>query len=38
VTHEPIAGKPGWIKPLFIMNMAGPCSADLLFIEWMKAI
>ena len=31
-------GKPGTMKPLLAMNMAGPCNAVLLCIEWMKAI
>ena len=26
------------MKPLFIMNIAGPCSADLLCIEWTNAM
>ena len=26
------------MNPLFIMNMAGPCKADLLCMEWTKAM
>jgi hypothetical protein len=33
VTHAPIDGKPGRMKPELAMNIAGPWSAVLLCIE-----
>ncbi len=31
-------GKPGSTKPVFCMNVAGPCTFDFETIEWMKAM
>ena len=31
-------GKPGRTKPVFCMNVAGPCTFDFATIEWMNAM